>query len=30
MPDKSIFMELDIITPKAPSTYAPILYMTGV
>lgn len=30
MPDKTMYMELDIITPKSPNIYPPILFMTGV
>jgi len=30
LPDKKLQMELDVVTPRTPSEYAPIVYMSGL
>ena len=30
MPDKKLSMELDVVTPRTPGSYPPMLFVTGI
>ena len=30
LPDKKLSMELDVVTPRTPGSYPPILFVTGI